>query len=112
MWGSVKDRKSFLEKAIEFTGDAELYGDWMLRVIEEWPNSCEHNLTDISQNRGAWIGHAAVALAIQGPEDIVRSAWAKLWKLQQARANAKADEAIRRWECQREYLEKQSMRLL
>lgn len=112
MWGSVKDRDAFLIKAIEFTGDAELYGHWMLMVIDEWPYSCEHNLTDLSQNRRAWIGHAAVAMAIQCPEDIVRSAWGKLSRLQQAKANAKADEAIRRWECQREASEKQSMKLL
>ena len=112
MWGTVKDRKKWLQKAIDFTGDAELYGSYMLRVAREWPYSCEHNLTDLSQNRRAWIGHAAVALAIQCPEDIVRSAWSNLTKPQQDQANAKADEAIRYWECQRENSEKMSTRLL
>lgn len=112
MWGSVKDRAKFLQKAIEFTGDAELYGSYMSRVADEWPYSCEHNLTDASQNRRAWIGHAACALSFGCPEDIVRQAWGYLSEEQQIAANAKADEAIRRWECQREGSEPMSMMLL
>ena len=112
MWGTVKDRNEYLMQAIEFTDDAELYGSYMMRVAQEWPYSCEHNLTDRSQNRRAWIGHAACALAFQCPEDIVRSAWSRLTELQQAEANAKADEAIRFWECQRGISDKTSMKLL
>lgn len=98
MWGSVKDRKSWLQKAIEFTGNPELYGSWMLQVADQWKYSCEHNLTKMDTNRKAWIGHAAVALAIQCPEDIVREAWGYLSQDQQDRANMKAQEAIEYWE--------------
>ncbi len=112
MWGRVSNRNEFLERAIAFTADADLYGRWMIKVTEQWPFSCEHNLTDRSQNRRAWIGHAAVALAIQCPEDIVRVAWSKLTERQQIEANAKADDAIRSWECQRGISEKTSMKLL
>lgn len=101
MWGSVRDRQSWLKKAIEFTGDHELYGYWMLRVAKEWKHSCEHNLSGAWQNRRAWIGHAAVAMAIQCPEDIVRQAWGFLTEEQQRLANAAADRAIEYWECQR-----------
>ena len=110
--GSVNDRQEFLTQAVEFTGNAELYGNYMMQVAKEWHYSCEHNLTDKSQNRRAWIGHAAAALALGCPEDIVRAAWSELSERQQAEANAKADEAIRWWECQRGILEKTSMRLL
>lgn len=112
MWGRVSNREEFLQKAIDFTGDAELYGKWMIKVTEQWPFSCEHNLTDRSQNRRAWIGHAAVALAMQCPEDIVRQAWSRLTQQQQKEANAKADEAIRSWECQRGISGKMSTTLL
>jgi len=98
MWGRVKDRQSYLEKAIEFTGDHELYGSWMRKVITDWPYSCEHNLTNKTINRKAWIGHAAVALAIQCPEDIVRQAWGFLSEDQRMRANMQADMAIAEWE--------------
>ena len=69
----------------------------MLKVIEKWPYSCEHNLTDTSQNRKAWIGHAACALALGCPEDITRAAWAKLSDDQQNKANQKAQDAINIW---------------
>jgi len=112
MWGSVSNRDEYLQRAIEFTGNAELYGEHMMRVANEWPLSCEHNLTDLSQNRKAWIGHAACALAMQCPEDIVRLAWSQLSERQQIEANAKADEAIRYWECQNGDSEKTSLMLL
>lgn len=96
MWGNVKDRKTWLEKAIKFTGDHELYGKWMLKVIEQWPMSCEHNLSKSGDKR-AWIGHAAVALAIDCPESIVREAWGYLTPVQQDLANKKAEQAINKW---------------
>lgn len=98
MWGTKKDREKYLQKAIEFTGDAELYGKWMLEVVGQWPKSCAHNLSNVTQNRRAWIGHAACALAFDCPEDIVRQAWGNLTEPQQIAANKKADEAITEWE--------------
>lgn len=98
MWGAVKDRKSWLQRAIDFTGDHKLYGSWMRRVAAEWPMSCEQNLTKRDTNRKAWIGHAAVAMAIQCPEDIVREAWGYLTKEQQDLANAEAQSTIDEWE--------------
>ncbi len=112
MWGKVDDRADYLERAIKFTGDAEKYGSYMHRVINEWLYSCEHNLTDRSQNRKAWLGHAACALAFQCPEDIVRQAWSYLSEQQQIAANAQAEAAIKEWECQRGISVKMSMKLL
>lgn len=40
MWGKVSDRRAFLDKAIEFTGNHKLYGSFMTRVVNEWPISC------------------------------------------------------------------------
>lgn len=104
MWGDVDNKKEWLDKAIKFTGDHVLYGSWMLKVAENWKYSCEHNLTKTDINKKAWIGHAAVAMAIQCPEDIVREAWGHLTQRQQDLANMKAQEAIDHWEimqCQR-----------
>ena len=112
MWGAVEDRELYLQRAIEFTGNAQRYGKYMMRVVKEWRYSCEHNLTDRSQNRRAWVGHAACALAFQCPEDIVRQAWGHLSEQQQNEANAQADIAIGYWECQNGNSEKTSMKLL
>ena len=98
MWGVVENRKKYLSKAKEFTADHKLYGRFMMRVVREWPVSCENALTDYSLNRKAWIGHAACALALECPEDIVREAWGYLNYEQQLLANKEAERAIQAWE--------------
>lgn len=104
MWRTVSgsERDSFLRKAIEFTGDAVLYGSFMRRVLSEWPLACEHNLTDTTQNRKAWIGHAATCIAIDCPEDITRQAWGQLSQQQQDDANEQARQTIEEWEAAHE----------
>lgn len=98
MWGRVDDREDYLERAIEFTGDHNRYGEFMRKVALEWKHSCEHNLTNTTQNRRAWIGHAACAFAFGCPEDIVREAWWKLTDEQRELADMQADRAIELWE--------------
>ncbi len=100
MWGHEKNRSEWLKKAIEFTGNHVLYGSWMMKVVDRWIKSCQQNLTKPG-NKRAWIGHAAVAMAIQCPEDIVREAWGYLTQEQQDAANKKADEAIAYWRAKR-----------
>lgn len=102
MWRNVfgEERETLLKQAIVFTGNADLYGEYMLRVIREWQFACEHNLTNTSINRQAFIGHCACCLAINCPEDITRLAWHSLTKKQQDKANDKADFAILTWERQ------------
>jgi hypothetical protein len=81
MWGDVSHRKTWLEIAASFTGNASLYGEWMRRVV----------------HKRAWMGHAAVALAIGCPEDIVREAWGLLTDEQRKAANEQAAKAIELW---------------
>lgn len=100
MWDftPTKESKKLLRQAIEFTGNADLYGSWMMKVIVAWPRSCEHHLIDPSTNRRAYVGYAATCLAIKCPEDITRRAWGFLSQQQQDEANHKADLAIAAWE--------------
>jgi len=98
MWSSVNNKKSYLKKAIVFTSDHVKYGRFMILVVKKWPVSCENWLTDFSCNRRAWIGHAAVAMAINCPESITREAWGHLTDEQRTLANREADRAIAFWE--------------
>lgn len=99
MWDIVsKEEESILlPRAIQFTGDALLYGSFMLRIVIEWPISCEHNLTNQALNQRAWVGHAATALALNCPEYITRKAWWMLSDQQRIEADAQADNAIHVW---------------
>ena len=98
MWGDSKDKKRDTNMALIFTGDHELYGYYMMKVIKEWKYSCENSLTDYLLNRKAWVGHAACALALEIPEYIVREAWRLLTDEQRLLANRKAERAIQCWE--------------
>lgn len=100
MWRRVggQERQEFMARAIEFTGDHKLYGQFMRRVVAEWPVASEHNLTDTGSNRRAWVGHAACCLAINCPEDITRQAWGHLTQRQQDDANHEASLSIALWE--------------
>jgi hypothetical protein len=98
MWGTVEDRNGALIESIALTGDHELYGHFMRRVVREWPVSCENALTDQALNKKAWLGHAACALALRVPEDVVREAWSHLTDEQQFLANGQAARAIQEWE--------------
>lgn len=93
------NKKFDLNEAIEFTGNTDLYGEYMFKVICNWPITCEHNLT-ANINRRAWLGHAACYMAIGCPESITRKAWGYLTNDQRINADAKADEAIEVWEWQ------------
>ncbi len=99
MWRTIhgQEKKDMIGRAVEFTGDAVLYGSFMRRIIVEWPLACEHNLTERSMNRLAWIGHAASCLAIQCPESITREAWGMLTDRQRVEADNQADAALQCW---------------
>ena len=99
MWFPIhgEKKKQMLEAAIVFTGNAKLYGEHMRKVILAWPIASEHNLTNASMNRLAWIGHAATFLAIQCPEMITREAWGHLSQEQRDLANDQAQQALNAW---------------
>lgn len=102
MWkiSGKEEKKEFLDKAIAFTGDSKLYGYWMREVLKSWPITCEQHLKDKNINRKAFIGHAAVSLAINCPEDITRMAWGMLTESQRESANLEAQNAIEMYEKQ------------
>lgn len=99
MWRKVaKDEmEELLKIAIDFTGDHLKYGQAMMKVIKSWKYSCEHNLTDPSTNKRAWVGHAACSIELQLPEIVVRTAWKHLTDEQRFLANKQADYAIEAW---------------
>jgi len=42
--------------------DVALFERVLRRVLREWPNSCEHYLSNEKMNRIAWLGQAALCL--------------------------------------------------
>jgi hypothetical protein len=69
----------------------------MLDVTVQWPISCEQNLSHEEHNRIAWIGQAAVCLALGLPASVTKRCWWYLDKTLQDRANLAAERAIASW---------------
>ncbi len=99
MWRRVspEEESQFVDAAVAFTGNAQLYGSFMFKVVKEWKYSCEHNLTERSMNRRAWVGHAAACMAIHCPEYLTRRAWWMLTQEQRDAADHQATLAIQAW---------------
>ena len=99
MWSRVGNEVEIdmLQKAIEFTRNHELYGAAMMEVITKWPNTMEHNLTNASINRLAFIGHCAVSFKLGIPEYLTRKAWRELTDLQRHMADEEAKKALAAW---------------
>jgi hypothetical protein len=95
---SGEDRKEIVTRCVEFMSDTSYFSAAMLDVIEQWPLSCEHNLSASNVNRVAWIGQAACCLRIGAPEDCTRVAWHMLSEEKQRQANRAAEVAIEQWD--------------
>ena len=91
------DKKTILIKSvIEMFSSEELTRTNMYRV-QEWQYSCEHNLTNISLNRIAYIGQAACCIYASVPSTVTMEAWSLLSKDIQTRSDLIAEEFLNYW---------------
>lgn len=88
---------SKINEIIEFTGNHILYGNAMFEVIEKWIYTMEHNLTNSSINKKAFIGHCACCFKHGYPEYLVRQAWWQLNDNQRNLADKQAIKAFKTW---------------
>jgi hypothetical protein len=99
MWKIVrgKERKNHVANAADLMKQPCEFKDAMARALDEWPTSCEANLTAESVNRIAWLGHAGCCIATGSPEECTRVAWHTLNADEQRMANKVADEVLTTW---------------
>lgn len=91
-----RDKKECEYEYGVFLSDSEAFADGIEKVFELWPNSCEHNLTNSSMNRIAWIGQAAACAAV-GLPSTYRGGFSALAKDQQDAANQLALNYLNDW---------------
>lgn len=98
-YATTKDgmTKSQCEEAYrDFLMDDEKFRETLEKVITEWKFSCEHYLTNVSMNRIAWLGQAALCYALGIPSEF-RGGFHLLSDQEQDRANNTALEYLNKW---------------
>lgn len=66
------------------------------RVLAEWPNSCEHYLSNERMNRIAWLGQAALCIA-EGIPSRYRGGYNQLTDAEKAASDDAALDALNTW---------------
>ena len=95
---SCEDPEGAILESLELlSSPTDLYIS-MRKVCSEWPLSAEHNMTDTSINRQAWLGQSACCFNHGATEALTRIAWGGLSDKQRIEANKVADQVISDWE--------------
>lgn len=77
----------------DFLSDVWLFREAMIHVVEDWPNSCAHFLTNQSLNRIAWLGQSSMCW-LTGVPSKFRSGFRLLTAEQQEAANSVAESVL------------------
>ena len=102
--GVEKEEKS--KKVIEFFSDPELTKDCMMYVVKNWRFSMEHNLTNNSLNKIAYIGQCACAYYGNIPYTVTMENWSKLNESTRKTADKIAQECIDVWYKQNKFIQR------
>ena len=100
MYDNILDKKKqnmLIEKTINFFENEKMVSFFMGRIINEWKCCCEHNFTNPSMNKVAWLGQSASCLYSGANKEITIEAWNQLSEKTQKRANKIAEKTIKRW---------------
>jgi hypothetical protein len=95
---NTKNKNYLISKVIELFTDSNLTEIYMRKVINEWVYSCEHNLTNMSLNKIAYIGQAACCIYAKVPFYITMNAWNKIDIINRNIADKIAYKIIKEWE--------------
>ena len=79
-----------------FLSDLDRFAKGMDLVFKDWPNSCEHNLTNDRMNRIAWLGQSAMC-RVTGISSHFKGGYNHLSKEQQQAADALALKYLNKW---------------
>lgn len=80
----------------EFLRDLPRFEFALVQVLDAWPNSCEHYLSNEKMNRIAWLGQAAMCVDTKIPSGF-RGGFNKLTEQEQNAANELALDALNLW---------------
>ena len=99
--GTEETSEERIEKAVKCLSDEKLCRENMQKVVANWAIATEQVLTNLEQNRRAWLGWCACFMYGGCHDEETRAAWGLMTEQNRIRANKIADEVIKEWE--REY---------
>lgn len=94
---SGEKKKELSLKVIEMFNNPKTTKEFMLKVVNEWKFSCEHNLTNESMNKIAYLGQGACCLYAGIPNSITMESWSLLTKEVQKESDRIAKEVLEIW---------------
>lgn len=80
----------------EFLAQPDKFACTLTKVLLNWPNSCEHNLSNESMNRIAWLGQAAMCYEY-GIPSMCRGGYNLLTESQKEKADGVALQYLNNW---------------
>lgn len=92
-----KSHKDCEQAYADILGNVDWFRRAAFRVMNQWPESCAHFLSNDGMNRVAWLGQAAVCIETGVPSRYKYS-FLLMTQEQQETANDVARRAIRWWE--------------
>lgn len=95
---SGEQKKEMIKNVLTMFNSKSLTRKFMMKVVKEWKYSCEHNLTNESLNKIAYIGQSACCLYARIPNTITMEAWSLLTDEVKKRSDKIALETISYWE--------------
>ena len=101
---SIPSNKEYQKSVVlSFFKNPNLVEIYMDKVINEWPISCEHNLSNLSMNRVAYIGQAACNIYGEIPNISTMYAWKFIDSDLRDLADKIAIKTILKWEQKQKY---------
>ncbi len=91
---SNTNKPELIKSVVDLFSDADKTKEFMLRVVNDWPHSSEHNLTNASLNRIAWLGQSACCIYAKVPFKITMEAWGCVPVEHQNKADSIAEKII------------------
>lgn len=95
---SGKKKKELAAEIVLLFCDTERLQTAMLEVIEKWPYSMEHNLSNANLNQIAYIGQCAACFSLGAPSTVTMEIWSTLDKPTQYAADKAATLALDEWQ--------------
>lgn len=97
------DHDKTLQTYANLLRNLNVFEDALKVIISEWKYSCEHNLSNESMNRIAYLGQAANALVNKVPHNVSMGGYNLLTKEEQTAADKLAEKYLNLWLVKHEY---------